>query len=118
MISVLTQYTLCGLQDLTVLDLRENDLIYVHPLSFTIVMNLQVLESSMQGLCCYNDFQMCSPKFDDDFASCTNILGDQALKYSVWSIAVFLVIENIAALCVFRSFKSYKSKKRVIHAFY
>ena len=89
-----------------------------HPLSFTIVLNLQVLESSTPGLCCYKDFQRCSLKVDDDFALCSSILCEQALKHSVWSIAGFSLIENIAAICVFNSFKSYQSKKRVIHTFY
>ena len=118
LIRTLHENTLCGLQGLTSLDLRGNQIIHVHPLSFTAAINLQILDSSTQGICCYKNFQKCSPKFDDDFASCTSILGEQALQYGAWAIATFLMIENIAALCTLKLFKSDQSKKRMIHAFY
>ena len=119
LITSLNQNTLCGLHNLTVLDLRGNSMIYIDPLAFAVALNLHTLESSTQGICCYKSFEKCSPTIDDDFASCTSILAEQALQYCVWLIAIFIIIDNIAALiCTFRSFKSEQSKNRMIHAFY
>ena len=101
--STLNQNTFCGLQNLTVLDLRGNSIIYVHPLAFAVAMNLHTLESNTQGICCYTSIEKCSP---------------QALQYGIWSIAMLIIIDNIAALCTFQSFKSGQSKKRMIHTFY
>ena len=118
LISTLNQNTLCGLHNLTVLDLTGNSIIIVHPSSFAVAMNLQILESSIQGICCYKSFEKCSPKIVDYFASCTSILADLALQYGVWSIAVLIIIGNIAALCTSLSLTSKQSKKRIIHALY
>ena len=118
LISTLSKNTLCGLPNLIDLDLRGNDINYVDPLSFTGVSNLQVLESNTQGICCYKDFQMCLPKFDDDFASCTSILSKKVLQVFVWALAVLLIIDNLAALCTLILIKSEQSKKRMIYTFY
>ena len=118
LISALSQNTLCDLPNLIVLDLRGNDINYVDPLSFTSVSNLQILYSNTQGICCYKDFQKCSPKFNDDFASCISILSGNVLQFCVWALAVLLIIENFAALCTLIAFKSNQSKKRMIHTLY
>ena len=118
LISSLSKNTLCGLPNLIVLDLRGNDINYVDSSSFTVVSTLQTLYSSTQGICCYKDFQTCSPKFDDDFASCISILSESVLQVFVWILAVLLIIESLAALCTLILFKSDKSKKRMIHTFY
>ena len=118
LISALNKNTLCGLPNLIRLDLRGNDISYVDPLSFTVVPNLQILNSDTQGICCYKNFQTCSPKFDDDFASCINILSEKVLQIFVWALAVLLIIDNFAALCTLILFTSDQYKKRMIHNFY
>ena len=118
LISALNKNTLCGLPNLILLDLKGNDIYFVDPLSFTVVSNLQILDSNTQGICCYKDFQQCSPKFDDDFASCISILSEKALQVFVWGLAVFVIIDNLDALSTLILFKSDQSKKRMIHTFY
>ena len=118
LLKMISQHMLCGLHNLVVLDLRANEITFVNPLTFTVMLNLRVLETNIAGMCCYVDFPSCSPQFEDDFASCTNILGQRALQYSVWSIAAFLIIENVLALCTFKSLKTLKMvqpKKKIIH---
>ena len=70
-ITTIRQCMLRGLNNLTVLDLKGNDITYIDPLTFAVVLNLQLLESNVQGICCYVDFPKCSPKFEGNFSSCT-----------------------------------------------
>ena len=118
LISALSKHTFCGLPSLNDLDLRGNDINFVDPLSFTFVSNLQILESNIQGICCHKDFRKCSPKFDDDFASCISILSEKVLHFVVWALAVLVIIDNLVALCTLILFKSNQSKKRMIHTVY
>ena len=74
---------------------------------------LQVLESSMKGLCCYATIKHCLPKFDDEFASCTSRLGSGILRYIVYILAVLPVGLNSFSLFVLKLFfDSNKSKKK------
>ena len=114
-IEIANQGLVCGLHSLQILDLTGNSITNVDPTTFKGLLNLRVLESSVQGMCCYVNIVGCSPQFDDDFASCTNILALSMLQYSVWSVAILSITENIVALFVLQSAKTGSSKKKLIH---
>ena len=115
LLEIINQDTLCGIRNLQVLDLTGNNIINVDPSTYLTLSHLYALESSIPGMCCYVDIPKCSPQFEDDFASCTNILALSALQYTVWPIAIFSIIENVFALVAFQSATTKHSKKKLIH---
>ena len=107
--------TFCGLELLQILQLQNNSITYVSASVSFIMTQLQVLESSMKGLCCYATIKHCLPKFDDEFASCTSLLDNGILRYIVYIFAVLPVGLNSLSLFVIKLFfGSSKSKKKQV----
>ena len=115
LLTTINQDTFCGLHELQILDLTQNDIINEDPSTFTTLLTLNMLKSSVQGMCCYVDILSCSPSFKDDFASCTNILALRGLQHSVWIIALLSILESLSALVTFQFAKIDHSKKKLIH---
>ena len=115
MIEQLGSGTFCGLKQLGLLYLQHNAIIYVDPLVFMFTPQLEVLASSVTGLCCYIDILHCSPKFDDQFASCTSILHHSAIKYSTYIIAATSIGLNSFAFCIVNLFFIDNNIKRKIN---
>ena len=115
LLTTVNEDTLCGLHELQILDLTQNDITNVDPSTFATLLNLNVLKSSIQGMCCYVDILSCSPSVTDDFASCTNILALRGLQHCVWFIALLSILENVSALVTFQFAKIDHSKKKMIH---
>ena len=113
-ITTIRQCMLRGLNNLTVLDLKGNDITYIDPLTFAVVLNRQLLESNVQGICCYVDFPKCSPKFEGNFSSCTSIIGVKTLQYVIWSVGIVSIIENVIALFALGLSSTAVSKKNYI----
>ena len=114
----LTAFTFCGLGVVQVLHLQHNYIIYVDVNVFSYTTQLLELASSTAGLCCYTDISDCSPKFDDEFASCSNILHHGSIKYSFYMIAIISIALNISAFCIIKMvFVEKTSKKRVSNMF-
>ena len=111
--------TFCGLDLLHTLHLQHNHIAYVSTHVSFFMVQLQVLESSMRGLCCYAKIEQCSPKFNDEFASCTSLLNLDIIRYTVYIVAVLSVGLNSLGLYFLKlSLSSMKSvKKRVSNMF-
>ena len=107
--------TFCGLELLQTLYLQNNNITYVSAHMSFFMTRLHVLESSTKGLCCYATITHCSPKFDDEFASCTSLLDKGILRYMVYIFAVLPVGLNIFSLFVLKLlFGSRGSKKKQV----
>ena len=106
--------TLCSLDGLQALYLPNNNIIYVDAHVFSFTTHLQVLASNVTGLCCYADILDCSPKFDDEFASCSNILHHGSIKYTIYTISIISIGFNSLAFCIIKLFFAEKTKKKIV----
>ena len=113
-IKQLTVGVLCGLDKLQVLYLQYNNIIYVDAQVFSFATHLQLLSSNVTGLCCYAAIVDCTPKFDDEFASCTNILHYGSIKYTTYTIAIISIGLNSLAFCIISLFFTEKTPKKIV----
>ena len=109
--------TFCGLQNLETLHLEGNDIIYIDPIIFKFDLSLKYLYSNITGICCYAEITLCTPKFPDVFASCTNILYNNAVKYSVWIISLTAIAENLLAFFTLDSVSPARSIRKCSNNF-
>ena len=115
-ITLVNEHTFCGLLKMEVLDLRGNAIINIDPLTFLSSLSLGTVYSDVSGLCCYAVLlQHCTPKFVDDFSTCTNILHHVIIRYGAWLTAFVSLTENIFALFFFNTKTLKTSKKKQIH---
>ena len=114
MIEELLAETLCGLDGLQVLYLQNNNIMYVDAQAFSFTTHLQLLASNVTGLCCYVDVLDCTPKFEDEFASCSNILHHGSIKYTIYTIAIVSIGLNSLAFCIIKLFFAEKTPKNTV----
>ena len=106
--------TLCGLDELQVLHLQHNNIIYVNAKAFIFTTDLQLLASNVAGLCCYVNILDCTPKFEDEFASCSNILHHSSIKYTIYTIAIISIGFNSLAFFVIKLFFAEKTSRKIV----
>ena len=106
--------TLRGLGALQVLYLQNNNIIYVDSQVFSFTTHLQLLASNVGGLCCYIDILNCTPKFEDEFASCSNILHHGSIKYTTYTIAIISIGLNSLDFFIIKLVFAEKTSRKIV----
>ena len=112
MIEQFRWWDFCGLDRLKVI-LQYSSIKYVDTQVFSFA-HLQLLASNVAGLCCYADILDCTPKFDDEFASCCNILHHGGIKYAIYTIAPLSIGLNSFAFYIIKLFVRAKTSKKIV----
>ena len=114
-IKILERKIFCGIETLEILYLQHNLIAFVDAQVFISTKQLQELESSIAGLCCYANIQHCTPQFDDDFASCTSILHHGIIRYTTYIIAIVPLILNTIGFTVVHVFSVAKNIRKEVN---